>query len=125
MIIFCNSKNEIKAVGSTTDSALTRHEIDDECNPFNGMSEAKICCYKATVIGGRVNMMTPYVDSKLLEHIDQLGSDSEENTAEIADAREGIIEAFDGTLTNASEIADCREALMELFDIVMGSTEEE
>ena len=77
MIIFTNSNNEIKDVNSTNDVSLTGYVIDDSDNPFEGWSIAKICCYKATVNDGIVTMMTPYVDSRLLEHIDQLGKQTE------------------------------------------------
>lgn len=83
MIIFVNENNEIKDVDKTNDSSLTPHEIDDKENPFSGWSTAKICCYKATVLFGRVTMMTPYVDSRLIEHIEQLGTDTERNQANV------------------------------------------
>lgn len=83
MVIFTNSDNEIKDVGVTTDVTLTGHVINDDTNPFNGWSTAKICCYKAIVQDGIVTMMTPYVDSRLLEHIDQLGKLNEVNSKNI------------------------------------------
>lgn len=76
MIIFVNEKNEIKDVNTTTDESLTPLEIT-EANPFEGWSVAKICCYKAEVNEGRVTMMTPYVDTRLIEHIDQLSKQTE------------------------------------------------
>lgn len=76
MIIYVNSNDEIKDVNFTTDESLTPLEITDY-NPFEGWSVAKICCYKATVSEGRVTMMTPYVDSRLIEHIDQLSRQTE------------------------------------------------
>lgn len=76
MIIYVNSNNEIKDVNTTLDESLTPLEITDY-NPFEGWSVAKICCYKATVSEGRVTMMTPYVDSRLIEHIDQLSRQTE------------------------------------------------
>ena len=86
-----------------------------------------------------VTMMTPYVDSRLLYHIDQLGlqgdsntkdiadnregimevyESEEENAAEIADTREGLIEVYEGEETNSSDIADLREAVMELYEMM-------
>lgn len=118
MIIFVNEKNEIKGVGATSDSTLTPHEINDDMNPFNGMSEAKICCYKATVIGGRVTMMTPYVDSRLLDHIEQLGKQGDTNTSDISDNREGIMETFEQTITNSTDLEDVRTAIIELYEMI-------
>ena len=73
MIVYVNANSEIKAVGSSSDASLTALHINDDANPFNGWSTAKICCYKVAVQDGYVTMMTPYVDSVLMEHIDMLG----------------------------------------------------
>lgn len=73
MKIYCNEKGEIHS--TTPDPTLTEIEVTD--GTFDGWSEAKICCYKATVSEGNVTMMTPYVDSRLIEHIDQLGRQTE------------------------------------------------
>ena len=120
MIIFCNNKGEIKDVGinSKADETLTRFEIEDEGNPFKDFSSAKICCYKCTVIGGKVTMMTPYLDSRLIEHIEQLGQSTEINKADISDNREGIMETFESTLTNEAELEDCRSAIIELYEML-------
>jgi len=37
------------------------------------MSDEGICCYKVTVNDGVITMFTPYVDSQVVPHIDQLG----------------------------------------------------
>lgn len=75
MIVYVNSDSEIKAVNSTTDPTLTPLYIDenDESFPFEGWSTSKICCYKVTVVDGVVTMMTPYVDSTVLEFVDMMG----------------------------------------------------
>lgn len=75
MIIYCNEKGEIHDVGSTTDLTLNPIEITD--GTFDGWTVAKICCYKVRVQDGNVTMLTPYVDSRLIEHIDQLGKQTE------------------------------------------------
>ena len=77
MILYVNERNEIKDVNQTTDTSLIPLEVNDTDNPFIGWSVAKICCYKVNVKDGMVTMMTPYVDSRLLEHIDQLGKQVE------------------------------------------------
>lgn len=77
MILFVNDKGEIKDVDFTKDTSLIPLEVNDVDNPFIGWSVAKICCYRVTVSDGRVTMMTPYIDSRLLEHIDQLGKQVE------------------------------------------------
>lgn len=81
MIVFVDSEGRIKAVGKTTDSALTPLEIldNEEANPFIGWSKAKICCYMVTVTDGYVTMMTPYVDSRIIDHIDFIGHEAEDN----------------------------------------------
>lgn len=121
MVIFTNSKNEIKDVGSTTNVELTGHVIDDNDNPFKDWSTAKICCYKATVIGGKVTMMTPYVDSRLLEHIEQLGKAEEQNADDITEAEEAIAETYELVDSNATDITDVQEAIAELYDLIIES----
>lgn len=83
MTIYVNDNKEIKDVDVTNLEGLIPLEINDEENPFAGWSVAKICCYKATVEEGKVTMMTPYVDSRLIEHIEKLGVDTEKNQANI------------------------------------------
>lgn len=73
MIVFVDSDSKIRAVGKTSDESLTPLYISDEDNPFKGWSKAKICCYKVTVSNGYVTMMTPYVDSRMLDQIDLMG----------------------------------------------------
>jgi len=77
MIIFENDAHEIHDVGtnSKADPTLAAVEVTD--GTFDGWSKAKICCYKADVAGGNVISLTPYVDSTLIEHIDQLGREVE------------------------------------------------
>ena len=75
MKIYVNERNEIHEVNTCSDPSLKELEVTD--GTFDGWSEAKICCYKATVNEGNVTMMTPYVDSRLIEHIDQLGKQTE------------------------------------------------
>lgn len=77
MKVFVDKDGCIRAVGSTTDTSLTEVIINDETNPFKDWSAAKICCYKVTVQDGIVTMYTPYVDSNLIAHIDQLGKETE------------------------------------------------
>ena len=100
MILYVNERNEIKDVNTTSDPSLIALEINDETNPFKGWSIAKICCFKVMVSeDGQVTMMTPYIDSRLIEHIDQLGA---------------------GTQVNASDAADLRAAIEELYEMLEG-----
>ena len=73
MNIYVNDKGEIHS--TTPDPTLTEIEVTD--GSFDGWSDAKICCYKVKVDNGNVTMMTPYVDSRLIEHIDMLGKQVE------------------------------------------------
>lgn len=77
MYVSVNEYNEIKEVGISTNPSLTALYIDDTDNPFVGWSEARICCYKINVKDGIVQMLIPYVDSRFIDHIDQLGKASE------------------------------------------------
>ena len=75
MILYVDNENKVRAVNSTTDTSLTPLYVDENADsfPFKGWSVAKICCYKVSVSDGIVTMMTPYVDSRLLESIDAMG----------------------------------------------------
>lgn len=75
MILYLNDKSEIHDVNSTEDLSLTPVYVDEnnEEFPFKGMSNEGICCYKVTVNDGVITMFTPYVDSQVVPHIDQLG----------------------------------------------------
>lgn len=119
MIIYVNQNNEIKDVNITSDDTLTQLEIIDETNPFKGWSVAKICCYKATVSDGQVTMMTPYVDTRLIEHIDQLGNQNEVNSVDITDSQEAIGETAEICSTNITDIDDLQQAVAELTELVI------
>ena len=75
MILYVDNENKVRAVNTTTDTSLTPLYVDETADsfPFKGWSVAKICCYKVTVVDGIVTMMTPYVDSRCLEFVDQMG----------------------------------------------------
>lgn len=77
MKVYVDSENKIRDVGSTSDTTLTELTINDEDNPFKGWSKAKICCYMVTVVDGVVTMMTPYIDSKMLDMVDRLGKQND------------------------------------------------
>lgn len=83
MKIYVNDKNEIKDVCTTTDESLIEVIINDENNPFVNWSVAKICCFKVEVKDGNVIMYTPYVDSRIIEHIDKLGKQDIKSEAKI------------------------------------------
>lgn len=76
MVIFINNKREIKDVGTTTDTSLTPITVDDDL--FYNWTVAKICCYAVYLTSdNQVCGFYPYVDSRLIEHIDQLGKQVE------------------------------------------------
>lgn len=109
MIVYVNANSEIKAVGSSSDASLTALTINDAANPFNGWSTAKICCYKVNVQDGFVTMMTPYVDSKLLEHIDQLGNETEVNASGVSENDQAICEIAELEDTDSQAIDELAE----------------
>ena len=75
MILYVNDRKEVHDVNTTSDPTLTPLEVTD--GTFDGWSDAKICCYKVEAVNGEVTGYTPYVDSRLIEHIDQLGKQTE------------------------------------------------
>lgn len=78
MILYVNDKNEIKDVNYTSDENLTPLLVNDNTNdnPFLSWSPAKICCYKVEVKNGIVTMFTPYIDSRIIEHIERQGQEN-------------------------------------------------
>ncbi len=83
MIVYINSKNEIKDVDTTTDATLTPIEMPED-NPFDNWSVAKICCHKLRLENGQYTGFTPYVDTKIIEHIERLGTGHENNAEQNA-----------------------------------------
>ena len=92
MNIYTDDKGNIKAVHTTDDTSLTEHILSDEGNPFEGWSDDKICCYRVQVQDGRIVMMTPYLDSRLIEHFDLGGKEHTDNSEGIFDLAEIVAE---------------------------------
>lgn len=84
MKVFVNEEGEIKAIHASDDTSLQMYELDEgiESYPFSDWSDARIMCYKINVTPimdgdestGKymVTMLTPYVDSRLIEKIDDI-----------------------------------------------------
>ena len=88
MIVFINEKNEIKDVNVTEDENLTPIEIDND-SPLASWSIAKVCCHKVILHDGKYAGFTPYVDTKIIEHIDRLSkkaSDSDNRMTSLEEA---------------------------------------
>ena len=111
---------EIKDVetNSLSDPTLTEYEVPDEV--FEGWSKAKLCCFKIYISFGKFCGFTPYLDSRLIEHIDQLGRSTEENAENISVTNDGLIETYEATLTNEATISECEDALMEIYEMIIG-----
>ena len=117
MIVYVNERGEIHDVGTTDNPELTAVEIMD--GTFDGWSDAKICCYRIETDGeGHVTMLTPYVDSRLIDFIDRYGTITVENQSDITDNREGLIETYEATETNSSDISDLRNAVIEIYEML-------
>lgn len=116
MKVYVDSESKIRDVGSTKDSSLKELTINDEDNPFEGWSKAKICCYKITVVDGVVTMMTPYIDSRNLEMIDSLGKQldsTQENVESVSEVTESVMTE---TIPN---LMDSNEQLQATIDMIM------
>ena len=102
MIIFVNEKNEIKDVDVTKDETLTAYKLTDNDNPFKDWNVNKICCYKVgltpeTADGEEtgkylVTMMTPYIDSRIIEPIVWLREQIKSNSDDIAATDSNMLE---------------------------------
>jgi hypothetical protein len=93
MIVFINEKNEIKDVNTTTDESLVAVEVPE--GTFDGWSVAKICCFKVILKDGAFVGFTPYVDTRIIEHIERLGSGHETNSTDIGDMALAILELYE------------------------------
>lgn len=114
MILYINKKNEIKDVNETSDENLTAVEVDDDT--FANWSIAKICCHKISLREGKYTGFTPYVDSRIIEHIERLGSGNEQNAVDIVDTQIALAEAYDQTVENEEQIIDTQLAVTEAYD---------
>ena len=82
MIVYINSENEIKDIGSTTNETFTMVEVPDEA--FAGWCEAKILCQKVIFTNGVYSGYEPAVDPRIIEHLDRLGTGHEDNAEQNA-----------------------------------------
>lgn len=117
MYISVNSNNEIKKVG--IDENLTVLYVDETnpSYPWNGWSEAKICCYKVKVNDeGIVTMMTPYIWSNNLEVIDMLGQSTDDNSNGLFDMADATSDISDALFELADYVAYLEERINELTE---------
>lgn len=119
MILFVNERNEIKDVGKTDKFGLSALVVDDKDNPFMGWSKQKICCYKVQVIHNRIIGFTPYIDTRIMEHFDDLSKVDEEGAIQIEDTQVGLMETYEIADTNSTDIADLMAAVEELYEMMM------
>ncbi len=120
MKLYVNDKGEIKDVNSTTDLTLKEIEISDKQNPFLNWSVAKICCHKVKVTDETEISFTPYIDSKLIEHIDQLGKGNEKNSNNLTDTQIGLAQTYEKTIETDTTVTDMQIAMVELYEMIMG-----
>lgn len=118
MILYVNDRNEVKDVNNTSDESLSPLFVFDNNNPFMGWSIAKICCHKVKVVNGVVTEYIPYVDSRLIEHIDKLGKSDESTVIDITDTQMALTEIFEKALSSEADITDIQLALAELYTML-------
>lgn len=101
MKVYINSQNEIKDVNTTTDSTFTAVEIPE--GVFDNWSVAKICCHKIDLENGQYVGFAPYVDTRIIEHIERLGTENEHNAEQatfLAEQSEVLTATVDSLLTD-------------------------
>lgn len=118
MILFVDSESKVRAVDTTTDETLTPLYVDESSDtfPFKGWSTAKICCYRVSVSDGVVTMMTPYIDSRNLEMIDNMGHQID------ATAENNVVttETVDGIMTDVIPgLAEADASLTATIDSIL------
>lgn len=124
MILYVNDRNEIKDVHSTNDTSLMKIIINDEENPFKDWSIAKICCYRVDVREGVVCMMTPYVNSLIIEHLDRLGEQNGQTEETVTNLEVAVCENYESAEmykeeTN-SQIDNLQLAVVEVYEMLLG-----
>lgn len=93
MKVYINSQNEIKDVHYTTDETLTMVEVPEGW--FDGWSEAKILCFKVILHEGAFAGYTPAVDTRIIEHLDNLGKANERNASDVTDIQMAMAELYE------------------------------
>lgn len=120
MKLYINDKNEIKDVHSTTDTSLREVVINDENHPFASWSVAKICCHAVYLKDGEYDGFYTCVDSRLIEHIDQLGKGNETNANNLTDTQIGLAQTYEKTIETDTTVTDMQIAMVELYEMIMG-----
>ena len=115
MKVFINGNNEIKDVNTTTDDSLRPIEMPKD-NPFANWSVAKICCHKVDLKNGQYAGFTPYVDSRVIEHIERLGKENEATNEEVTDTQLALAETYEQTMAIEDAITDVELALTEIYE---------
>lgn len=115
MILFVNGKGEIKDIDRTEDKSLTALEVTGN-NPFEGWSDARIRCYRVEVRDGEVVMMTPYVSSTLLDHIDYLGKGTQAVAESVTSTQMALTETFEQAEKNGDQLTDAEIAIAEVYE---------
>ena len=118
MVLFVNDKGEIKDIDSTEDKSLKALEITGN-NPFEGWSDARIRCYRVEVRDGEVVMMTPYVSSTLLDHIDYLGKGTQAVAESVTSTQMALTETFEQAEKNGDQLTDAEIAIAEVYETVV------
>lgn len=123
MYVYVNENNEIKSVDIPVDG-LTGYYISEKTSPFKGWSAAKICCYKVEVKEGVVMMMTPYIDSRFLDHFDQVGHDTEANADDIISTMDGLAITYENMEKNTEDITTTMDGLAVTYESMEKNTED-
>lgn len=117
MKVYVNEKNEIKAVGTTTDTSLTEVEITDSGNPFATWSEERICCFKADIRNGVVYGYSPYVKTTIIDKI-ILAEKFAAMNSNVIDTQIAVADTYEQTMANGTTIIETQIAVAEVYELV-------
>lgn len=98
MVIYINKRGEIKDVNTTTDTSLIPITLDEN-NIFKGWSVAKICCYKVEIKDEKIISCAPYIDTRIIEHIDKLADSIKSNSSDIIDNQLALVDIYESLLS--------------------------
>lgn len=99
MILYINNRGEIKDIDSTKSIRLKAVTLEDSENPFLHWSKAKILCHRIELDdSGKIKKYMPYVDSNIVEHIEDLAKANETNASDITNMQLAICDIYEATI---------------------------
>lgn len=107
------SEEKIKCYKVAVSPILIEEEIPLSDEEIAELDDSEVITKTVVKESGKymISMMTPYLDSRYVEHLASLGYATEENSL-------GLMETYEETVTNSSNISDVELALEEVYEML-------